>query len=63
MQQLENDESSDALWILSSAFIIFTMQSGFGLLEAGRGIVDIYSVSKRGSMLVIYQFRKKRFVD
>ena len=29
-------ESSDAIWILTSAFIIFTMQSGFGLLEAGR---------------------------
>jgi ammonia channel protein AmtB len=25
----------DATWILTSAFIIFTMQSGFGLLEAG----------------------------
>lgn len=27
--------SDDATWILTSAFIIFTMQSGFGLLEAG----------------------------
>ncbi len=27
--------SGDATWILTSAFIIFTMQSGFGLLEAG----------------------------
>ena len=25
----------DATWILTSAFIVFTMQSGFGLLEAG----------------------------
>ncbi|KAL8606939.1 hypothetical protein ACOMHN_048735 [Nucella lapillus] len=25
----------DATWILTSAFIIFTMQSGFGMLEAG----------------------------
>lgn len=25
----------DATWILTSAFIIFTMQSGFGLLESG----------------------------
>ncbi|XP_031559480.1 putative ammonium transporter 3 [Actinia tenebrosa] len=25
----------DATWVLSSAFIIFTMQSGFGLLESG----------------------------
>ncbi|XP_057308450.1 putative ammonium transporter 3 [Hydractinia symbiolongicarpus] len=30
-----NDDASDATWILTSAFIIFTMQSGFGLLEAG----------------------------
>lgn len=27
--------SDDPTWILTSAFIIFTMQSGFGLLEAG----------------------------
>lgn len=27
--------SDDAIWILTSAFIIFTMQSGFGLLESG----------------------------
>ena len=26
---------SDAVWVLTSAFIIFTMQSGFGLLESG----------------------------
>lgn len=25
----------DATWILTSAFIIFTMQSGFGLIESG----------------------------
>ncbi|CAB4028939.1 ammonium transporter 3, partial [Paramuricea clavata] len=29
------DYFDDATWILTSAFIIFTMQSGFGLLEAG----------------------------
>ncbi|XP_028403420.1 putative ammonium transporter 3 [Dendronephthya gigantea] len=28
-------QPDDATWILTSAFIIFTMQSGFGLLEAG----------------------------
>jgi len=27
--------SDDATWILTSAFIIFTMQSGFGLVESG----------------------------
>lgn len=31
----QNDEAEDGIWILTSAFIIFTMQSGFGLLEAG----------------------------
>ena len=30
-----NNEAGDGIWILTSAFIIFTMQSGFGLLEAG----------------------------
>ena len=29
------DNPDDATWILTSAFIIFTMQSGFGLLESG----------------------------
>ncbi|XP_052799138.1 putative ammonium transporter 3 [Mya arenaria] len=29
------DPQSDAIWILSSTFIVFTMQSGFGLLESG----------------------------
>ena len=31
----QNNEAGDGIWILTSAFIIFTMQSGFGLLEAG----------------------------
>ena len=31
----ENIDADDATWILTSAFIIFTMQSGFGLLESG----------------------------
>ena len=29
------DTWDDATWILTSTFIIFTMQSGFGLLESG----------------------------
>lgn len=33
--QYDAIQSDDATWILTSAFIIFTMQSGFGLLEAG----------------------------
>ncbi|KAK3740298.1 hypothetical protein QZH41_018530, partial [Actinostola sp. cb2023] len=37
LQQTNQDEihPDDATWILTSAFIIFTMQSGFGLLESG----------------------------
>lgn len=31
----------DAVWILTSAFIIFTMISGFGLVESGK----VFSVS------------------
>ena len=34
-ENLNNDQAGDATWILTSAFLIFTMQSGFGLLEAG----------------------------
>lgn len=30
----------DAVWILTSAFIIFTMISGFGLVESGKTIFD-----------------------
>nr|KAG5695302.1 hypothetical protein BaRGS_028237 [Batillaria attramentaria] len=30
-----DDPASDAVWILTSTFIIFTMQAGFGLLESG----------------------------
>ncbi|KAG7170686.1 ammonium transporter 3-like 1, partial [Homarus americanus] len=34
--QSEDDEfGNDAAWILTATFIIFTMQSGFGLLESG----------------------------
>lgn len=32
---LDGVQWDDATWILTSAFIIFTMQSGFGLLESG----------------------------
>lgn len=36
----QNDESwsiswDDATWILTSSFIVFTMQTGFSLLESG----------------------------
>ena len=37
--QVENEAGEvgpgDAVWILTSAFIIFTMISGFGLVESG----------------------------
>ncbi|GAB1606047.1 putative ammonium transporter 3 [Argonauta hians] len=29
------DSPEDSVWIISSAFVVFTMQSGFGLLESG----------------------------
>ena len=35
LEYQENNQAGDATWILTSSFIIFTMQSGFGLLEAG----------------------------
>ncbi|XP_013781705.1 putative ammonium transporter 3, partial [Limulus polyphemus] len=30
-----NDDANDVVWILTSAFLIFTMQSGYALLESG----------------------------
>ena len=32
---LSNDYADDATWVLTSSFVILTMQSGFGLLEMG----------------------------
>ena len=29
------DHADDATWVLTSSFVILTMQSGFGLLEMG----------------------------
>ena len=29
-------EAIDAMWVMMATFIIFTMQSGFGLLESGK---------------------------
>jgi len=36
----------DAVWILTSAFIIFTMISGFGLVESGKVYLQIVHISK-----------------
>lgn len=37
----------DAVWILTSAFIIFTMISGFGLVESGQlNQFDIHNFKK-----------------
>ena len=32
----DGQDGVDAMWVIISAFIIFTMQSGFGLLESGK---------------------------
>ena len=32
---INNEHSDNATWVLNSAFVIITMQSGFGLLESG----------------------------
>ena len=37
------DGPGDAVWILTSAFIIFTMISGFGLVESGRFYMVFFS--------------------
>ncbi|CAJ0959250.1 unnamed protein product, partial [Mesorhabditis belari] len=34
-QQLDKEYQDDAVWLISSSFLIFTMHSGFGLLESG----------------------------
>lgn len=31
-----NAEALDAMWVIITTFIIFTMQTGFGLLESGK---------------------------
>ena len=34
-----DDYADDATWVLTSSFIILTMQSGFGLLEMGSSTI------------------------
>ena len=41
-ENLNNNQAGDATWILTSAFLIFTMQSGFGLLEAGETTTFVF---------------------
>ena len=36
----QNVSFEDATWILTSAFIVFTMQSGFGLIESGELLIS-----------------------
>ena len=31
-----NAEALDTMWVIITTFIIFTMQTGFGLLESGK---------------------------
>ena len=35
MHNVNNAIADDAAWILTNAFLILTMQTGFGMLEAG----------------------------
>ena len=35
MNLIDEGDWDDATWVLTSSFIIITMQSGFGLLESG----------------------------
>lgn len=42
------DGPGDAVWILTSAFIIFTMISGFGLVESGKfNLSNIQAISTK----------------
>ena len=50
-----NNEAGDGIWILTSAFIIFTMQSGFGLLEAGMlNCLSHFFISYTLSIFIIF---------
>ena len=35
MNDENGDHADDATWVLTSSFVILTMQSGFGMLEMG----------------------------
>ena len=35
LDDANDDHADDATWVLTSSFVILTMQSGFGLLEMG----------------------------
>ncbi|XP_006819255.1 putative ammonium transporter 2 [Saccoglossus kowalevskii] len=49
------NEWDDATWILSSAFVIFTMQSGFGLLESGTATLkNEVNIMVKNAVDVIY---------
>ena len=39
-------EAIDAMWVIMATFIIFTMQSGFGLLESGKEKKNILILSE-----------------
>ena len=50
-----NNEAGDGIWILTSAFVIFTMQSGFGLLEAGMlNCLSHFFISYTLSIFIIF---------
>ncbi|XP_070542961.1 putative ammonium transporter 2 [Ptychodera flava] len=49
------NEWDDATWILTSAFVIFTMQSGFGLLESGTATLkNEVNIMVKNAVDVIY---------
>lgn len=35
LNDTNGDHADDATWVLTSSFVILTMQSGFGMLEMG----------------------------
>lgn len=45
----------DATWILTSAFIVFTMQSGFGLIESGMYATTVLRTTNRENRRCHYQ--------
>uniref|UniRef100_A0A914VVI8 Ammonium transporter AmtB-like domain-containing protein n=1 Tax=Plectus sambesii TaxID=2011161 RepID=A0A914VVI8_9BILA len=51
----EKAYQDDSTWILTSSFIIFTMQSGFGLLESGRvSAKDEVNIMVKGVVDVVF---------
>ena len=54
----ETISKDDAAWVLANAFLILTMQTGFGMLEAGSGTVACSCVRAR-VILTLLQCRSR----